>query len=108
MWTTSLDLMDAYFHIPIAPPFRKFLRFVWDNKLVSYPQFSWELRKHGSKNLEIEKDPEPSLLLLSRSKTELSPTEESTTEQTWVSFFHQRKNLYPSVREFCCSNTLSS
>jgi hypothetical protein len=28
MWTTSLDLMDAYFHIPIAPPFRKVLRFV--------------------------------------------------------------------------------
>jgi hypothetical protein len=32
----------------------------------------------------------------------------NTTEQTWVSFFHQRKNLYPSVREFRCSNTLSS
>ena len=31
MWTTYLDLMDAYFHIPIAPPFRKVLRFVWDN-----------------------------------------------------------------------------
>ena len=27
----------------------------------SYPQFSWELRKDGSKNLEIEKDHEPSL-----------------------------------------------
>jgi hypothetical protein len=26
MWITSLDLMDAYFHIPIAPPIRKFLR----------------------------------------------------------------------------------
>jgi hypothetical protein len=33
----------------------------------------------GSKNLAIEKDPEPSLLLLSRSKTELPPTEESAS-----------------------------
>jgi hypothetical protein len=32
-----------------------------------HPQFSWELRKDGSKNLEIEKDPELSLLLHSRS-----------------------------------------
>jgi hypothetical protein len=36
MWTTSLDLMDAYFHIPIAPPFRKFLRFVWDNTVYQF------------------------------------------------------------------------
>ena len=36
-------------------------------------------RKDGSKNLGIEKDPEPSLLLLSRSKTELPPTEESAS-----------------------------
>jgi hypothetical protein len=36
MWTTSLDLMDAYFHIPIAPPFRKVLRFVWDNTVYQF------------------------------------------------------------------------
>ncbi len=27
-WATSVDLTDAYFHIPIAPWFRKYLRFV--------------------------------------------------------------------------------
>ena len=36
MWTTNLDLMDAYFHIPIAPPFRKFLRFAWDNIVYQF------------------------------------------------------------------------
>ena len=36
MWTTNLDLMDAYFHIPIAPPFRKFLRFDWDNTVYQF------------------------------------------------------------------------
>jgi hypothetical protein len=36
MWTINLDLMDAYFHIPIAPPFRKFLRFVWDNTVYQF------------------------------------------------------------------------
>ena len=46
------------------------------NELLSSPT-GW--RKDGSKNLEIEKDPEPSLLLLSRSKTELPPTEESVS-----------------------------
>ena len=29
MWTTSLDLTDAFFHIPISPKFGKFLRFVF-------------------------------------------------------------------------------
>ncbi|VDI11184.1 Hypothetical predicted protein [Mytilus galloprovincialis] len=29
IWTTSLDLMDAYFHIPISHKFRHFLRLVW-------------------------------------------------------------------------------
>ena len=36
MWTTSLDLMDAYFHIPIAPSFRKCLRFVSDNAVYQF------------------------------------------------------------------------
>ncbi len=27
-WATSIDLADAFFHIPIAPSFRKYLRFV--------------------------------------------------------------------------------
>ena len=29
-----------------------------------------------------------------------------TLQTCQVSFFHQRKNLYPSVREFCCSNSV--
>ena len=28
-WVTSIDLKDAYFHVPIAPGSRKWLRFVW-------------------------------------------------------------------------------
>ena len=32
MWATSLDLKDAFFHIPIAPAFRKFLRFRVDDR----------------------------------------------------------------------------
>ena len=32
IWSTSLDLADAYFHCPIYVAFRKYLRFVWDNK----------------------------------------------------------------------------
>jgi hypothetical protein len=27
MWTTSIDLKNAYFHIPIHPGYRKFLGF---------------------------------------------------------------------------------
>jgi hypothetical protein len=33
MLTTKLDLSDAYFHIPISLVSRKFLRFVWKNKV---------------------------------------------------------------------------
>jgi len=35
-WATSLDLTDAYFHIPIAPWFRKYLRIVVNGKLFQY------------------------------------------------------------------------
>ena len=36
MWTTSLDLSDAYFHIPIAPCHRHFLRFAWMGKVYAF------------------------------------------------------------------------
>ena len=36
MWTTSLDLTAAYFHIPISPKFRKFLRFVWEDGVYAF------------------------------------------------------------------------
>jgi hypothetical protein len=35
MWTTSLDLTDAYFYIPISPKFRMFLRFVWEDRVYA-------------------------------------------------------------------------
>ena len=35
-WFTSVDLRDAYFHIPIYPPHRKFLRFGYEGKLYEY------------------------------------------------------------------------
>ena len=36
MWVTSLDLTDAYFHIPIAPSCRKYLRSVLDNVVYQF------------------------------------------------------------------------
>ena len=36
MWSTSLDLTDAYFHCPISVAFRKCLHFVWDNKVFQF------------------------------------------------------------------------
>ena len=35
-WFTSIDLKDAYFHIPIYPPHRKFLRFGFEGKVYEY------------------------------------------------------------------------
>ena len=35
-WITSLDLTDAYFHMPVAIKFRKFMRFVIDNRIYEF------------------------------------------------------------------------
>ena len=35
-WWTSIDLKDAYHHIPIYPPHRKFLRFGFEGKVYEY------------------------------------------------------------------------
>jgi hypothetical protein len=43
MWTTSLDLTDAYFHIPISPKFCKFLRFVWEDRIYAFKVMSFGL-----------------------------------------------------------------
>jgi hypothetical protein len=36
MLTTKLDLSNAYFHIPISLASRKFLRFVWNNRVYQF------------------------------------------------------------------------
>jgi ribonuclease HI len=36
MWTTSIDLKDAYFHIPIHPAYRKYLRFQVMGKVYQF------------------------------------------------------------------------
>ena len=35
-WTTSLDLKDAFFHVPIAQTSRKFLRFAFSNQVYQF------------------------------------------------------------------------
>lgn len=36
MWFTSVDLKDAYFHIPIAPHHRRFLQFTFQGRTYQY------------------------------------------------------------------------
>ena len=35
-WASSIDLKDAYFHVPIHKNFRKFLRFVWNDRVYQF------------------------------------------------------------------------
>ena len=35
-WATSIDLMDAYFHILVRPYYRKYLRFVWRGQVFQF------------------------------------------------------------------------
>lgn len=43
MWTTSLDLSDAYFHIPICHSYRRYLRFVWNNRVYQFRALPFRL-----------------------------------------------------------------
>jgi hypothetical protein len=35
-WATSIDLKDAYFHIPLHPSTRKYMRFGWKGRLFQF------------------------------------------------------------------------
>ena len=35
-WVTSIDISDAYYHIPVAPPVRKFFRFVLAGEVYQF------------------------------------------------------------------------
>jgi hypothetical protein len=35
-WATSIDLRDAYFHIPLHPSTRKYMRFGWKGRLFQF------------------------------------------------------------------------
>jgi hypothetical protein len=43
LWTTCLDLTDVYFHVPITPPFCKFIRLAWDSKVYAFRAMSFGL-----------------------------------------------------------------
>jgi len=42
-WLASLDLKDAYFHVPIFPSHRKFLRFAFLNRVYQFRVLSFGL-----------------------------------------------------------------
>jgi hypothetical protein len=89
VWSTSLDLADAYFHCPISAAFRKYLCFVSDNKIFQVfsaylhtPPFSWGPRRDGNKILDPGKKLEPVLLLPSATEQTLPLTDVDVSEDT--------------------------
>ena len=44
-WMVSVDLQDAYLHVPIHPKSRKFLRFVWNQKVLQFRALCFGLTK---------------------------------------------------------------
>ena len=42
-WATSIDLKDAYFHIPVHPNFRKYLRIVVGGKVFQFKALPFRL-----------------------------------------------------------------
>ncbi|KAM7173925.1 uncharacterized protein RBU57_004199 [Macrochelys suwanniensis] len=45
-WYAALDMKDAYFHIAVYPPHRRFLRFVVDQRHFSSPSFPSAYPRH--------------------------------------------------------------
>jgi hypothetical protein len=71
VWSTSFDLADAYFHCPISAAFRKYLRFVWDNKnvqVVSAHLHTLSIQMHSYLDDSLIKELNPDILL-SRTQT---------------------------------------
>ena len=53
----SIDLKDAYYSIPVAPPDRKFLRFHWQGKLYQFTALPMGLSESPRKFTKIMKVP---------------------------------------------------
>ena len=43
-WFTSIDIKDAFLHVPIYPPHRKFLRFAFEGKVYQYTVLPFGMR----------------------------------------------------------------
>ena len=40
-WAVSIDLTDAYLHVPIHPHSRKYLRFMFENQVYQSSHYGW-------------------------------------------------------------------
>lgn len=41
LWAVSLDLKDAYYHVPIHPRFQKYLALQWGRKLLVFQRLAF-------------------------------------------------------------------